>query len=240
MRKALAIGLLAAAAAISACAQSRGESGGPTVERDYQIGPFERIEVAGHYEVDVRTGSAASVHATGPEKELERLVVEVKGDRLLIHARKNRGLNFGFSSSEPTRIAVTVPKLSGAAIAGSGGIRVDRVASERFKGEIAGSGDLDVEAIEAGDVELSIAGSGNIRAAGKAKSARFNIAGSGDIEAERLVSETAEVSIAGSGNVAANATATADLTTMGSGDIALSGGAKCSVSKHGSGEIHCS
>ena len=244
MRGAIALGAVIAAIAASGCAQAqdkqaRTESGGPTVQRDYQVGAFERIEVAGHYEVDVRTGSAPSVHATGPEKDIERLVVEVKGDRLLIHPRKERGFHMNWSSNEPTRIAVTVPKLSGAAIAGSGGIKVDRVASESFKGEIGGSGDLVVGAIEAGAVELSIAGSGNINAAGKARTAEYNIAGSGDISAARLVSETADVSIAGSGNVAANATATASVNMVGSGDVEMSGGAKCTVSKPGSGDVRC-
>jgi hypothetical protein len=240
MKKALAIGILAVAALSAACARDHHESGGPTVERDFQVGGFELIEVAGHYDVDVRTGSAPSVHASGPEKELERLVVEVKGNRLLIHARKNGGFNMGWSSKEPTRISVTVPKLSGAAIAGSGGITVDKVASESFKGEIAGSGDLSVGAIEANLVELSIAGSGNISAAGKAKTAQYNIAGSGNIDADGLVSEAADVSVAGSGNVTANATTTANVNSMGSGDVALSGGAKCTVSKHGSGDVRCS
>lgn len=244
MRGAIALVAVIAAIAASGCAQAqnkqaRTESGGPTVQRDYPVGAFEQIEVAGHYDVDVRTGSAPSVHATGPQKDIERLVVEVKGDRLLIHPRKERGFHMNWSSNEPTRIAVTVPRLSGAAVAGSGGIKVDRVASDKFKGEIAGSGDLGVGTIEAGAVELSIAGSGSINASGKARSVNYSIAGSGDIEAEGLVSETADVSIAGSGNVTANATSTASVSTVGSGDVEMSGGAKCTVSKHGSGDVRC-
>lgn len=241
MRKAITLGAILAAAAVSAaCAQKNHESGGPTVERDFQVGAFERIEVAGHYDIDVRTGTAPSAHATGPEKDIERLVIEVKGDRLLIHARKDNRFHMNWGGGEPTKIAITVPKLSGAAIAGSGGIKIDRVAGESFKGEIAGSGGLTVAAIEANLVELSIAGSGTISAAGKAKTAQYNIAGSGDINADKLVSETADVSIAGSGNVTANATQTAKVSSMGSGNVAMSGGAACEVTKHGSGDVHCS
>src|SRR5690348_10282769 len=130
MRKAIALGAITAAVALSACAQSRGESGGPTVERDFQVGAFEQIEVAGSYDVDVRTGPAPSVHATGPEKDLERLVVEIKGDRLLIHSKRDRGFHMGWTSESPTKIIVTVPKLSAASIAGSGGLTVDRVTGE--------------------------------------------------------------------------------------------------------------
>lgn len=239
MRRAIAIALLAAAVAAAGCGQDREDGGGPTVERDFPVGGFERIEVAGPYEVEVRTGSNPSVHASGPEKDIERLVVEVRGDRLLIHPRKDRRM-FNWASHDGIRIAVTVPQLRGAAIAGSGGISIDRVTGPSFKGEIAGSGNLEVEAAEVESIQLSIAGSGDINAAGKARNAEYNIAGSGDIDAEKLIAETAKVSIAGSGNVTAHATATAEINSLGSGDVALSGGAKCNVSKHGSGDVHCS
>ena len=88
MRRALVIAILEAATASAGCAREHHESGGQTVERNDPIGGFERIEVAGGYDVQVHTGGAPSVHAKGPEKDLERLVVEVKGDRLVIHSRE--------------------------------------------------------------------------------------------------------------------------------------------------------
>lgn len=91
MRIALATGIAAATLATAGCGQSRAEDGGPTVQRSYQVGNFQRIEVAGPYDVDVRTGAKPSVSATGPEKLLEQLVVEVKGDRLVIHTEKHGG-----------------------------------------------------------------------------------------------------------------------------------------------------
>jgi len=240
MRKALAIAMVAAAL-LGACSEARSEDGGPTVSRNFTVRGFEQIEVAGSYDVDVRIGPAPSVHASGPQKELERLVVEVQGDRLLIHPRKERSMfRMGWNSHDTVKIAVTVPALRGAAIAGSGGIAVDRVTGDRFKGEIAGSGNLNLPAIDARSVELSIAGSGDISAAGKARNVEYNIAGSGEIDAGRLVTENAKVSIAGSGNVTAHATGAADISSIGSGNVAMSGGARCNVSKHGSGDVHCS
>ena len=47
-----------------------------------QVGAFEGIEVAGHYDVEVRTGSA-DVHAPA-RRRTSNAVVEVKGNRLLI------------------------------------------------------------------------------------------------------------------------------------------------------------
>ena len=241
MRNAIGIGIAAAAITLAACGQSRAENGGPTVQRDDPVGAFERIEVAGPYDVEVRTGAEPSVSASGPEKLIERLVVEVRGDRLLIHPRRENRMWSGWSSSGTARITVTTQALRAAAIAGSGGLTVDRVNGPAFEGTVAGSGDLALDSVEVQSLKLSIAGSGDVRArSGQARNAEYSIAGSGDIDARGVRSETAAVSIAGSGSINAEATGTADVSIMGSGDVEMTGGAKCSVSKHGSGEVRCS
>jgi len=242
MRKS-SITALTAAAALAACGQSRAEDGGATVQRAYPVGSFERIEVAGPYEVRVRTGGSPSVSASGPEKLMERLVVEVKGDRLLIHPRKERGgfFNWGSRHGGKATIEVSAPALREATIAGSGGISVDKVSGATFDGTVAGSGDLSLDSIEVQSLKLAIAGSGDVRArSGQARTADYSIAGSGDIDARGVRSETADVSIAGSGSINGQATGTADVSIMGSGNVELTGGARCSVSKAGSGNVRCS
>jgi hypothetical protein len=241
MRKSIAAAVIAASAATSACGHSRTEDGGPTVSRNYQVGNFQEIEVAGPYDVQVRTGGQPGVSARGSEKLLERTVVEVKGDKLVIHPEQNKGwFHFGWTSHGKADFTVTVPQLRGATIAGSGDIKVDKVKGDSFEGTVAGSGGIDVGNMDVQSLKLAIAGSGGARAAGKAKSADYDIAGSGDIDGGGIVAEQAKVSIAGSGSVKAHATGTADVSIMGSGDVDVTGGAKCSVSKAGSGDVRCS
>ena len=62
MRKTIVMGMVAAAATSAGCARDRNETGGPTVERNYQVGGFERIEVAGSYDVEVHTGPAPGIN----------------------------------------------------------------------------------------------------------------------------------------------------------------------------------
>jgi hypothetical protein len=242
MSKALTIAIGAAAVAISGCGHASAENSGPTVQRDFPVGGFEQIEVAGPYDVDVRTGAAPGVQASGPQKAIERLVVEVRGDRLLIHPREEHRLwHFGDWSHDKVRLSVTVPQLRAAEIAGSGDIRINEVRGASFAGQIAGSGDLTVDRLDVQSLKLGIAGSGGAKAgSGRARDARYEIAGSGDIDGKGVASETASVSIAGSGSVAAHATGTAKVEIMGSGDVEVSGGAKCSISKAGSGSVRCS
>ena len=243
MHKAMLLGVAAVALAASGCGQSHAEDGGPTVQRNYQVGGFDKIEVAGPYDVMVRTGSAPSVSASGPQKAIDQMVVEVKGDKLVVHTQEHHGGIFSWGSHNfgTTTLQVTVPALSAAMIAGSGGISVDKVAGDNFDGGVAGSGDLNLESLAVKSVKLSIGGSGDIRAkSGQAVQAEYHIAGSGDIDARGLRSEVAQAVIAGSGSIRAEATGTAEAKIMGSGDITLTGGAKCTISKMGSGDVNCS
>ena len=235
--------LIAAAASLGlgACGNSSAETPGPTVQRDYKVGAFDKIEVAGPFDVTVTTGGQPSVHASGPSNLIDKMEVTVEGGVLKIRPEKrSKMFGWNFGSKGKATVAVSVPMLSEAAIAGSGGIAIDKISGTNFKGKIAGSGDLRLAAVEARDVELSIAGSGGVTAAGKATRVTYEIAGSGNIDAKGLVAETAEVSIAGSGNVGANATGTAAVEMLGSGNVSMTGGAKCTVDKHGSGEVSCS
>ena len=239
MRKVILMAIAAAAA--SAGCESRAQDGGAAVQRSYQVGSFDRVEVAGPYEVRVRTGAAPAVSASGRQELIERLVVEVRDGKLLIHLRRERG-GFNWSSRNGTAtVEVSAPALRGASVAGSGGMSVDRVSGGRFDASIAGSGDLSVESLDVQELGLSIAGSGDLRAAsGRANKADYSIAGSGNINARGIQAQTASVSIAGSGSVHGQAAQTADVAIMGSGDVNLTGGARCNVSKVGSGRASCS
>ena len=243
MHKGLLIGIAAAATVVAGCSRHRDreESAGPATTRNYPVAGFERIEVGGPYEVTVATGGAPSVRASGGERALERMVVEVEDGTLKIHTRKRKGMNFGWSTSHPVKLSVTVPRLSAAQIAGSGLIAVDKVTGDAFEAGVAGSGNVRLGQVEVKRLKAGIAGSGEINAgSGRAAAAQYEIAGSGGIDAARLVAESAAVSIAGSGNVAAHATGTASVDIAGSGDVRMTGGAQCRVSKAGSGNVDCS
>jgi len=233
---------IVAASALAGCQVHAQEGSGPTVSKNYSVGNFSAIEVAGPYDVEVRTGSNASVSAKGGQKLLERTVVEVQGDKLVIRPENNRNFfHWGFSRRGTAHFIVTVPQLKGASIAGSGDISVDKVAGDVFDGSVAGSGGINVASMNVKELKLSIAGSGGVKAgSGTAQSASYEIAGSGDIDAGAVQAQALKVSIAGSGGIKAHSSGTADVDIMGSGDVDVAGGAKCNVSKAGSGNVRCS
>jgi len=238
MRKSIAAAIVAAAA--SACTQSHAENAGPTVSRNYQVGNFQEIEVAGPYDVQVRTGSNPGVTASGSKNLLEKTRVEVEGNKLVI--RPERSHNWGsWSTKGKASFIVTVPQLRGAAIGGSGNINVDRVQGPGFEGQIGGSGNLNVGTMDVQSLKFEIGGSGSIKASsGKAQNAEYSIGGSGNVNAHGVQTQQLKVSIAGSGGVVAHSSGTAEINIVGAGDVEVTGGAKCHVSKMGSGDVRCS
>ena len=233
--------LIAASTATAACSHDRDEDAGPVVSRAFQVGNFTAIEAAGPFNVTVQTGAKPGVQARGNQKLIEKLVVEVDGDKLTIRPEKRNGWfgHWGVTHGKAD-IAITVPQLRAASLAGAGGIKIDKVQGDSFEGNIAGSGDLDIQSLDVAKLKVAIAGAGSISGTGKARTADYGIAGSGDVNGENIVVEALKVGIAGSGNVRAHATQSAKVDIMGSGDVEIKGGAKCSVSKMGSGDVRCS
>lgn len=234
--------ILVAAAAMTATAcngatETQDRDPGPSVDRTFQVGSFDKVEVAGPYDVKVTTGGATAVAAKGGSSLLDETDVVVEGGTLKIMPKKHKGIRLNWRSGKAV-FTVSTAALREAGIAGSGGIEIDKIAGD-FEGDVAGSGDLKIGAANGGKLTLSIAGSGGITASGTADAVELNIAGSGDIDAAGVAAKTADVSIAGSGNVKAQASDTASVSIMGSGDVDIAGGAKCKVSKSGSGNVSC-
>ena len=231
--------LMGAALLLGACTASGHEGEArATGSRSFDVGGFDRIALAGSYDVVVTVGAAVSVRAEGDARRLERLDIRVEDGQLRIGNRERRGWSWGGDHGRVT-VHVTVPALAAAAVAGSGDMRIDQIEGAAFTAAVAGSGDLDIAALRVDQASFSIAGSGNVRAAGAAARSEISIVGSGDADLERLESRTAAVTVMGSGDARLRATESASVALMGSGDVAVTGGARCSVDKHGSGDVRC-
>ena len=241
MRKSIAALIGAATAATSACGQMH-EDAGPTVSRNFQVGNFQQIKVAGNYDVTVQTGGNPGVAAQGSQKLLDKTIVEVRGDELLIHPEEHGGFSlFHFGTRGHAHFTVTVPQLTAAKLAGSGNLDVNSVSGDHFEAALAGSGDLAIGTANLKSMKLSLAGSGDVKVgAGQVENAEYSIVGAGDVDATGVTSQQLKVNIAGSGDLKAHATGAADVSIMGAGDVTVTGGAKCSIHKAGAGDVHCS
>jgi len=203
-------------------------------QRNYAVAGFDRVELAGHYDVRVTAGAAPSVRAEGNEAELERLEISVDNGRLRIGSKPG-----SWTSTGKVIVHVTAPNLQAVEVAGSGNIEVAPLRAAQFRGEVAGSGNLVLQGLESDAATFDIAGSGNVRAAGRTRTVRLDVQGSGTGELGDLQAESAEISIAGSGDAQVRASGTATIDIAGSGNVGVVGGARCTTRKAGSGNVRC-
>ena len=207
-------------------------------ERNFPVGGFTNLSLAGSPDVMVMTGKQPGVRASGSDAALERLDIRVEGNTLKIGTK--RGLSWSWTDHGGVKVAVTVPMLSAIDVSGSGGVVVDRIKTADFAAAMSGSGSIRVAALDADATSFSTAGSGSMEAVGRCKTGAAKIAGSGDLKLAGLKCETLSASVAGSGTIDAFASRAATLAIMGSGDINLTGGGRCTVSSAGSGKARCS
>lgn len=212
------------------------QASGSGATRNFAASGFTGVELRGPDDVDVKTGANFAVTAEGDPKVLDQLDIRVVDGSLRVGRKDSK--DRWFNNDHGVRIHVVMPKLTAAAVAGSGDMGVERGEGD-FSGAVSGSGNLSIGELRANAADLSIAGSGDLNVAGTASKLSASIAGSGDIDAVRLTAANADVSVAGSGNVRGTVKGPASVSIVGSGDVELGGGAKCTVSAVGSGEARC-
>ncbi|MDV3458362.1 head GIN domain-containing protein [Sphingomonas sp. HF-S4] len=238
MRMLLMIALLPLAACQSNW-EKQGEAAqasGTGSTRSFAASGFTGVELRGSDDVDVTTGKSFAVTAEGDSKVLDLLDIRVIDGTLRVGRKDSKDGWFG--KDRGARVHVVMPRLTAAAVGGSGNMTVDRAEGD-FDGAVSGSGNLRVAELRGNATELSVAGSGDLDIAGSASKLSASVAGSGNINARKLTASSADVSIAGSGNVLGTVKGPASVSIVGSGDADLGGGANCTVNKVGSGEAHC-
>jgi hypothetical protein len=212
---------------------------GVVAKRTYDATGFTSIDQRGVDDVEVTNGAQFAVTAEGDSAMLDQLVIQVVDGVLRIDRKEHRGFSWGNHDGQGVKVHVTLPKLTGVTLTGTGDIKVDKAEGD-FHGKLTGTGDLDIAALTATDADLSITGTGNITVAGTANRLNASIKGTGDIDASGFTAGSASISILGPGSLKGKVTGGASISIAGPGDVDLTGGAKCSISATGPGEAHCS
>ena len=227
--------LLALPLAVAALAQPAAAA-----TRNFPVPSFSKLRVEGPYTVRVHTGASPSVKANGPQARIDKLIVESRGDTLVVTTDKSwewRGTSWG--KNDAVTVDISVLTLEAAELTGSGDVSVDRVRTTTFSALLNGSGDLSVEKLETARLNASVAGSGDLTIAGRTGRADASVKGSGDIHAAGLSVNMLNASVTGSGDITVGPTQVAKANVVGSGDITVGGRPNCSFTKTGSGDIRC-
>ncbi|MFZ9981061.1 MAG: head GIN domain-containing protein [Cyclobacteriaceae bacterium] len=186
------------------------------------VGGFQSITLAFPGTLYLKQGTTTSVELSGTKELLEKIETEVEGSRLYIRRKDTfRNWNNWGDNLGKLTVRITLPKLSGVSVMGSGkaiGESVFRSGSLAVK--VSGSGSIDLEA-EADETDLDVAGSGQINLKGSFSGIDASVSGSGKIVVNGAVQGTLSSGISGSGKLEVSGTAkTLRSSISGSGKVA--------------------
>jgi hypothetical protein len=186
---------------------------------------YTAVHSAGAFDVDINYGTSNSITIEADENLLPYIETEVKDNKLLIKNKKG----YSLKSKNKMRITVSLTKMTGVQLSGSGNIKGNGAFSNDGDTEIgiSGSGDIDLQFASFGSLEAKI--SGKINAA---------VSGSGNIDAFDVSANDVQARVSGSGNVNVTANKSIEASISGSGNVVYRGSATDVKSKSsGSGKV---
>lgn len=204
----------------------------------YRAGDFDKVTFGLAGDVEIRVGPAWSVRATGPAAAFADIrVVREKAALEIVHRYDGRETNRELERR--VHFVVTLPRITGAVLGGSGRMTVDQVRGPAFEAIVGGSGSLALGTLDVDQAKVAIGGSGGVSARGSVRSLSVSIGGSGSLQAPNLRAASARVSAAGSGTVRATVDGPANVSVVGSGGIDLGPKAQCHVTRMGRAQVRC-
>jgi len=222
--------------ALAASREVRG-SGRIVTERRAVTG-FDRLAIAGDFEVELHQGDREGVEIVADD-DLLPLIETVVGGRddprttLRISPRRDVEL----VPTQPIRIRVDLVRLGKISLAGSAHVKANGLRSDRLELSLGGSGDIALAAVAAERVAVHLGGSGRVAVSGRTAEAVLNIAGSGHAGLAGLAADDVSVSLAGSGAADVHAERNLKVSIAGSGRVRHGGAAQPVVSIVGSGDV---
>jgi len=236
-RRRLLIALVAAASTGAFAADRLVRGSGRIASERRPVSGFERVSIAGPFEVEIRQGTQEGLELSGDDNLLALIDTRVEGTAgaatLKIELRKDAQIEV----TQPVRVRIGLIRLSALAIGGSGTIAARGLHVARLGISIGGAGSAELPGLEAERLAVTIGGSGHVGADGHARELALSIGGSGNGLFPHFAVDDAKVDIAGSGNAEVNASHELRVSIAGSGRVRHTGAAVPKVSIAGSGSV---
>lgn len=160
---------------------------------------FDRIKIAGVFELGVSVGGEYSVTLSGKEDDLARTSAIVENGVLILHTRergadgKRRFVKHGVTAT------ISMPALSGIDVTGVVDGDITGVEAEKFDADVSGVGELELAGV-CGTLDAEVSGVGELDAENlKCKVVSIDVSGVG--EAKVYASDSADADIAGIGSI---------------------------------------
>lgn len=202
---------------------------GPVERETRKVGTFSEIEVSHGINLYLTSGKNNRLEVETAEKYLDRLVTEVKGDKLKIY--------FSGSFMMPTTANVYLEASSVSSIKASGGSDVigeNTLHTEELELVASGGSDIRLE-VETDYLKVNVSGGADIILSGTANFLEAVTSGGGDLKAFDLIIQNAKLRASGGSDIKVYVEDALEAHASGGADIRYKGNPRTIDSRNSAG-----
>ncbi|HPM89125.1 MAG TPA: head GIN domain-containing protein [Bacteroidales bacterium] len=197
---------------------------------------FDRVSFGIAGNLIIKFGPEFNVVLEGNQRDLEEVVTEISGDKLIIKQESWR-----FRSEDKVMVTITMPEITGLSVSGSGNAEItdDINDADDLDLSVSGSGKIITAGIVVDEFNCSISGSGDviIGSGGEADRGEISISGSGGYRGEDFEIDHLAVRVSGSGSCFCKAGDSLQASISGSGNVTYKGDPRIDARVSGSGKV---
>ena len=197
---------------------------------------FDRVSFGIAGNLIIKFGPEFNVVLEGNRRDLEEVVTEISGDKLII---KQESWRFRFE--DKVIVTITMPEITGLSVSGSGNAEItdDINDADDLDLSVSGSGKIITAGIVVDEFNCSISGSGDviIGSGGEADRGEISISGSGGYRGEDFEIDHLTVRVSGSGSCYCKAGDSLQASISGSGNVTYKGDPRIDARVSGSGKV---
>lgn len=212
-------------------------SPGSAATRNFGITSFEKVSVNGPFKVHLTTGVAPYATATGSPAAIDQIVIEMRGDTLVVRKAADSWGGYPGEDPGPVEISLGTHDLAAASLNGSGAIAIDKVKGLSFDLAVQGSGAAAVDQADVDQLKIAVTGTASATLAGRAGKMTAVVRGVSSLDASALQSKDAAIGAEGTATIAADVSNSASIDGTGAVTVRLTGAPACKLRVGGSASV---
>ena len=190
--------------------------------RTYDVGSFSSIDISAGLDLSFEQGAAGPVTVENKKGDFSDIVVEVKGDTLILKRKKN---NWGWGRKrERYGITVSAPVISGVEASSGSDVAGRGMTGESIFIDVSSGADVTVSGVEGGTVTIETSSGSDASVSGQCSRVRADASSGSDLDARDLICENGEADASSGSDISIHATGSVNADASSGADVDVYGG----------------
>ena len=191
--------------------------------KTYNLESFQKISASAGVSVTFEAGDTQSIIAENKNNNFEKLILETRGDTLVI-SRESSGF-FGNRNRENYSVRIIAPAISGIESSSGSSVSATGLKGDKVKLSTSSGASLKAMGIDAGYVSIKASSGSNLDAYGNCSSVKLSSSSGSSIEAEELVCAYVVATASSGSSLEAHATSSVEGNASSGASVSVVGGA---------------